>query len=566
MHSLTQALQEHELIVLRVIGEWWDLDLTGSGKAACVKELAAALSQLNFPEEVGYLPPEEANGIQALVQAGGRMPVAAFARDFGDVRLMGPGRLEREEPWFDPTNAAEALWYRGFLYRGFDETAEGVIEFYYLPDELMAQFPKPAKKGATAAAGSAQAVTTPTTTVESIPTLLPLSLSLTLPPDVTDAVDDMTTLITLAQQDGLQAGQLDETTRFLLNPHPERRSLLLNLATEMGLLALQENRLRPLPTAVTWLKKSREAQLRALAEAWSSSSWNELLRTPGLRCEGDQWHNDPILARTALLDALPRDPEWYRLDDLVATIKTNDPDFQRPDGNYDTWYVRDLASNQYLNGFESWERVEGRLLRYLVEAPLVWLGLAVTIVPENHPAFALTDRAVEWLNGVPAENHEVPAPLIVQPDAIILAPGNANRYHRFQVGRISEMLPAQPGKPYQYRLTPTSLARAQKQGISPERIVQFLEDVAGGLPASIKRGIGRWGEKGMEGRLETAVILRVRDAAILDTLRANPKTRDYLGESLGDLAVAIPAAHWESLRAAVAQLGLLLDVTVPSLA
>ncbi|MBX3056493.1 MAG: helicase-associated domain-containing protein [Anaerolineae bacterium] len=566
MHTLTQALQEHELIVLRVIGEWWDLDLTGSGKAACVKELAAALSQLNFPEEVGYLPPEEAAGIQALVQANGRMPVAAFARDFGDVRLMGPGRLEREEPWFDPANAAEALWYRGFLYRGFDETAEGVIEFYYLPDELMAQFPNSAKKGVTAAAGSAQAVATPTTTVEAPPTLLPLALSLTPPPDVTDAVDDMTTLITLAQQDGLQAGQLDETAPFLLNPHPERRSLLLNLATEMGLLALQENRLRPLPTAVTWLKTSRESQLRALAEAWSSSSWNELLRTPGLRCEGDQWHNDPILARTALLDALPRNPEWYHLDDLVSIIKNNDPDFQRPDGNYDTWYVRDLASNQYLNGFDSWERVEGRLLRYLVQAPLVWLGLAVTAVPENHPAFALTDRAVEWLNGIPAENHEVPVPLIVQPDAIILAPANANRYHRFQVGRISEVLPAQPGKPYQYRLTPTSLARAQKQGISPERIVQFLEDVAGGLPASIKRGIGRWGEKGMEGRLETAVILRVRDAAILETLRANPKTRDYLGESLGDLAVAVPAAHWESLRAAVAQLGLLLDVTVPSLA
>ncbi len=561
MHSLTQALQEHELIVLRVIGEWWDLDLTGSGKAACVKELTAALAELNFPEEVSYLPPEEAAGVQALVQAGGQMPVAAFARDFGDVRLMGPGRLEREEPWFDPANAAEALWYRGFLYRGFDETAEGVIEFYYLPEEFMAQFPKPEKKGKAASVNTVPAVATPVTTSESTPALLPLSLTLTPPPDVTDVVDDMTTLITLAQQDGLQSGLLDETIPFLLNPDAQRRSLLLNLATEMGLLSLQENRLRPLPTAVTWLKKSREAQLRALAEAWSSSSWNELLRTPGLRCEGDQWHNDPILARTALLDALPRDPEWYRLDDLVATIKVNDPDFQRPDGNYDTWYVRDLASNQYLNGFESWERVEGRLLRYLVQGPLVWLGLAVTAVPENHPTFALTDRAIEWLNGVPAENHEVASPLIVQPDAIILAPTNANRYHRFQVGRISEMLPAQPGKPYQYRLTPTSLARAQKQGISPERIVQFLEDVAGGLPASIKRGIVRWGEKGMEGRLETAVILRVREAAILDTLRSNPKTRDYLGESLGDLAVAVPAAHWESLRAAVAQLGLLLDVT-----
>ena len=32
---------------------------------------------------------------------------------------MGPGKMEREEPWLDPANAAESLWYRGFLFRGF---------------------------------------------------------------------------------------------------------------------------------------------------------------------------------------------------------------------------------------------------------------------------------------------------------------------------------------------------------------------------------------------------------------------------------------------------------------
>ncbi|HUM70252.1 MAG TPA: hypothetical protein PLK31_15580, partial [Chloroflexota bacterium] len=72
-------------------------------------------------------------------------------------------------------------------------------------------------KGTAVSAGTVTAVAA--ATPESVPTLLPLSLSLTPPPDVTDAVDDMTTLITLAQQDGLQSGLLDDTTPFLLNPH-----------------------------------------------------------------------------------------------------------------------------------------------------------------------------------------------------------------------------------------------------------------------------------------------------------------------------------------------------------
>ena len=34
----------------------------------------------------------------------------------------------------------------------------------------------------------------------------------------------------------------------------------------------------------------------------------------------------------------------------------------------------DVESGQYLSGFESWDLVEGRLLRFLIEGPLFWLG------------------------------------------------------------------------------------------------------------------------------------------------------------------------------------------------
>jgi hypothetical protein len=547
MRSLEQALQDHDLIVLRVIGEWWEMDLTGLDKAACAKTLAQALAQLDMPQELMYLSPEEAAALQELIQAGGQVPVATLSRSHGEVRLMGPGRLEREEPWFDPVSPVESLWYRGFLFRGFDETTEGLIEFYYLPDELLAQFPQAGSKTAEA------------TAVSLTPSLHAVSAPKTVNTAVHDAVDDLTTLLAAAQITNLGPDTLAGIRPLLGDANPDRLSLLMTLADEMGLLRQTDNVLRPTRTAVAWLKQSREAQLRDMAEAWSGSIWNDLCHTPGLRCEGEGWSNDPILARTTLLDHLPRSREWYRLTDLVAQIKDNDPDFQRPDGNYDTWYIRDLAGDAYVTSFTNWELVEGRLLRFLVQGPLAWLGLVETGF-DGDELFRLTARALGWLQGQTPPADEVRVPLVVQADASILVPHNADRYQRFQVARISEAEPTAVGQPYLYRLTPAALAVAQQQGIAADRILQFLADASGRpLPASVKRSVTRWAERGVEGRLETAVILRVREAGILETLRANPKTRPFLGESLGDLAVMVRLNDWQNLREATAQLGLLLD-------
>ncbi len=562
MRTLEQALMDHDLIVLRVIGEWWEQDLTGMDKTACARLLAQGLASLNMPLEMQYLSPEEGVAMRDLIAAGGRIPVAAFARTHGDVRQMGPAWLEREEPWLDPANAAESLWYRGFLYRGFDETAEGVIEFYYLPAELMAQFApdQAASRAATLREATAVFSDTP-------PTLTPVP-----PPAdaeetaVLDAVDDLTTLLAFAQRYGLSTTPHQQLAPYLMNPDPNRLSLLLTLAYEMGFLRKGEAGGRPTKTAVTWLQQPREAQLRALAEAWSSSNWNELRHTPELVCEGEGWHNDPLLARTALLDALPRNRQWYALGELIAFIKQIDPDFQRPDGNYDTWYIRDTVADAYVSGFANWELVEGRLLRFLLTGPLYWLGLVsihATAAPTRESYFSLTERALTWLTNRPATAADVAVPIIVQADASVLVPHNADRYQRFQVARISDPAPLRPGKPYLYYLTPDSLAQAREQGITPDRVVQFLQKTSGRpLPPSSKRAIERWAEKGVEAYVETAVVLRTRDATIIDTLSQNPKTRPFLGERLGELAIVVRRDRWREFCAATAQLGLLLDVDV----
>ena len=545
MKSLEQALLEHELITLRVIGEWWELDLTGMEKSEAVDVLAGALTRLDMQQEMSYLPPEEVAALQDLISQGGRAAVAAFNRLYGEVRLMGPGRMEREEPWLDPASPLEALWYRGFLFRAFDDTAEGVLEFYYLPQELLEQFPGIVEEDAQETPALLEPVEAPAGTHSR---------------GLVNSVDDLTTLLAAALQSieiGNEQAQGDD---FLLDQNPDRKSLLLNLAVEQGWLREDESGLKPTRTAVDWLKKGREAQLFDLADAWSKSSWNDLCHTPGLICDGHNWQNDPILARTAVLDVLPSTDSWYSLRSLVNLIRDTNPDFKRPDGNSDTWYVRDSQTNNYLSGFDSWNLVEGRLIPFLLTGPMYWLGITLISGSPENVLFRLSDQGLRWLGGEQPQEQEDKIPIVVHPDASILVAHNADRYLRFQVARVAELEIVDGRKPYGYRLTPDSLAAAGDQDISVDRLLRFLTQASGSsLPKSLMRAVERWSERGVEGRLESVIVLRVSDAEILQTLRNNPKTRDFLGESLGDLAVAIKPGQWRQLRAACAQLGLFID-------
>lgn len=594
MRPIKKALEDHELITLRVIGEWWELDLTGSDQKDSVEALADRLTQIDMQQELTYLPQEEIAALKDLVAKSGRLPVAVFSRKHGDVRMMGPGRLEREEPWFDPTSVAEALWYRGFLYRGFDEGVDGLLEFYFLPDELLQQFPKAkepvsfaeavetveaievVKKEATAVSIPPSTIIRPPQQPPSQPKpqakpqpqpqpqreLAPIQAPTQIETAVVDAVDDLTTLLALALNNNLQIEDSKMLDSWLLNPDPERRDLLLTLAREMNMIKKAKQGWRPTKTAVVWLKKSRDGQLHALAEAWSSSPWNDLCHTPALNCEGDGWQNDPLTARAALLDNLPRNTDWYTITDLVAHIKRTTPDFQRPDGNYDTWYIRDIASGGYLKGINAWDQVEGRLLRFLIEGALTWLGM-VEIASTPDTAYRLTPRALTWLQDETPRADPVEAPIIVHPDGSVQVPANANRYKRFQTARICEPQPVVPGKPFLYRVTTGALAAAKAKGIQPSRILEFLESVnENPLPKSVQRAVTRYAEQGVEARLQNVIILRVSDSAILETLRNNTKTRDYIGESLAENAAVINRQSWPQFRAAAAQLGLLLDVEI----
>ncbi len=616
MPALHRVLADHDLALLRLMAELWGVTLAAGSQREAADELAARMLAPELAEEViGALPRDARAGFEQLAREG-RQLLASFTRRYGELRAMGAARRDRERPWANTPSASEVLWYRGLIGRAFFDAGRGPEEFVFIPDDLRslayvanaAQAPaRPDPPGRPApplpegqpraagpginagggAAGSANAGS---------PTAGGLNTS-----GINASGDDAVTLLAYLQvvplrleaAPGAAAGApatLAPAThraglaRFLRQPaaldftlHLLRRLSLAEDGDAGEPVKLAPERVQP------FLQASAPERARQLAEAWRDSrEWNDLLAVPGLIFEGKSWRNDPHAARQAILALLAQVPagQWWSLESFVAAVKDRQPDFQRPAGDYDSWYIRDASSGAFLRGFENWDRVDGALVRWLLEQPLAGLGLVE--ISAGAPAgerpsagaraFRLTSYGAALLGLAGWPEAPEPASLEVTAGAGGLvravageAAALASGYDRFQLARIGDWLPPEPaeagGLVYPYRLSPASLARGARKGISPGRILTFLERAAAGQPGlpALAAALRRWEQKGAEASLGELVVLRLASPELLASLRQAPGLSALLGETLGPAAVAVRRADLEQVQAALWELGILVD-------
>jgi hypothetical protein len=562
--KLDRALLDYDPVLLAVIAERWGVELTATRQRDVVDQLAPAMLDPESAREiVAWLPPDQRAALDALIAAGGRLPAARFCRDHGTVRRVGPGRLEREKPWRDPQSQAEALYYAGLLFFTFDEIESEITEVVFVPDDLLSLLP-PVDAGAN---DSAVAVASPPRVVrdagrafaEDTTTLLawietdaprPQSDRTLYPRDLTRLNERL-----MAPQDLTGVRHEQETGRL---------ALLLHLARRLGLIGLSGGQLRlHRPATREWLQAAPASQVQTLQQAWrDDAEWNDLWRAPSLRPERTGWRNDPLATRARLLAHLSRCPpgEWIDLASFIAAVKQTDPDFQRPPDAYDTWYIRDAASNEYLMGYEHWDRVEGALIAYLVGGPLHWLGATALGLEDREAtptAFRLTPGGAFFL-GLTDQIPEAPElpPMTVDADLTVRALAGGNLYDRFQLARIAEWQAS--GEVFTYRLTGASLEQALSQGIHLEQVLAFLKRVSGDkLPPQAVETLRGWAGRYGQVHLTRAAVLETKTPALMRQLRTHPTIGPLLGEALAPHRALVAEQNWPKLLALLQQAGYL---------
>jgi hypothetical protein len=558
--SLREALLEHPPQLLRAIADMNHVSLSDGGAR---DQWAAMLAdELARPEVVEHawqsLAPAERAALENLMLKGGKTKAFQILRDHGEIRAFGPVALARDKPWLKPANVTEGLWYRGLIQRAFDVVGEFRGEIFFIPAEIMPLLPKPASD-----AGGFVVKGTP----------VPDSIS-----DQGDSIIwDMFGLLVFVsreeprfeEHDLLSEGDWRQWAARLLVPDPgaekqtaagPRSALVLRLArTARFIRTVSEVGVRLGSESRAWLRSTRQECRLKVFDAWKQErAWNELNYVPSLKIEETGWRNDPRLAREVLLRFLTQCPplQWLSLPSFVAAIKKADPDFQRPDGDYDRWHIRDVSTGRLLTGFQHWNEVEGALIAFMLEGPLCWLGIVSIGGAAGEPtAFRITEFGARAL-GLSADDLPEPNPerFVVQTDFEVLVPEAASMYARFQLERMAEL--QRWDRMSTYRLTRESVTRLLRRNVTIGQLMSFLKRVSREpFPKNVEFTLRDWATKYGEITLRHTAILHTRDRHLLIELQRRPDLRPFIIDVLSPTVALVAPDSFEELHARLEALG-----------
>lgn len=536
MPSLAQSLEGQDFGHCQIVAESWGTELIARDANSAIQSLSQSIPEL-LTAQWAELPAVLQTALAGFAAQGGKLLWTQFTRSYGELREIGPGRRDKEQPHLHPVSVAERLWYRALIGRAFFDTRDGPQEFAFVPDEILARLPRTEAPAGKIFGRAAR----------------PEERAYEIPAD-DQILDEACTLLA-----GLRAG-LGETQ---LAAAEDWR---MPIGTMKALLAAAEiiaKDGKPVPEATRrFLEAGRGEALALLARTWlASEAVNDLRLMPGLLAEGN-WGNDPLDARKKVIEFLRGAPtgQWWSLSSLIADIKARNPDFQRPAGDYESWYLRDPAAGNYLRGFEHWDAVDGALIAYLVRGPLHWLGFVDLAAPgEGQPAAAFRwSRWAEALLGgrTPPGSKVESYRVKVDSRGGVFVPGLAPRATRYVLARFCDWLPKQKDA-YRFQISARGLERARQQGLEPRQLSGLLKAYsANPLPPNLALALKRWEAQGTQARIEAMQVLRVNSAAALKALRASKAAR-YLGEPLGPTSIAIKPGSGAQVLQTLVELGYL---------
>ena len=570
MPNIQTMLREHDEGILPTLASVWSVTVTNMNTEEQIRALNDALQIPEKAETVwGKLSEDERQALQTLLGSQLQMQGNMFKRFYGDIRKMGKGQVEREKPHKNPATIAEGLFYKGLIGEQFKQGKKGMELTIFVPEELAQVLPihKTAYEGI-------ENEPMPQAETVTIDHLLPVEEHYIeeIQPADTSIVDDMCTLLAFLRnhtagivEDDFLPADVERLMPYLLNQSPERLNFILGIGASADLITTQEGRAYPKRNSQKWLDSTRSEQLKTLLDAWHTSTiYRDMWHVQGLHVDYDAgFPYDPLLGREAMVEILRQVApanEWFAVDELIDAVKAIDSDFQRPGGDYESWYIRNDAG-EYLHGYESWDAIEGALIDFYIKGPMHWLGLVD--ISEDAARFTAYGRAYIGLSDFPYPPD--PSELItINDDGVFVVSRRVSRVDRFQVARFTTWGTPDSAE-YYYRLDAEGIEMAGKQNITTGHILTFLKKHADGkpLPDRVNQLLENWQGGGgnlSEVTFERLLVLRTTSPEVLDRIYNEPTLRRYLGAKLGEMACIIRANQQEDLQVALGDVGIKVEI------
>jgi len=561
MKDLYRCLDEYSPQLLQAISEAWQIALPkGPPKEMVMGLVAAMLAPAALEGLVSKLTPEAHEALAGMVRAGGVSPAHRLFRAYGAIRRLGPARIARERPWLQPANALEELLYKGLMYRAYDTVEDYYGEVLLIPQQLQERL---AALGLGAAALKVQEVEAPAR----------------VKADSQALIEDMLAILVRVRQGQVAAGptgaggeqvpispplaSLDLGPRLQGESHAERLALIGRLLVRTRLVQPSEGLLRPTTRAREWLRAADLPRLQSVYLAWREDSrWDELRHLSSLHLDDSAWQGNPVLARRALLKVLGqvRPDIWLSLDSFIEALKHQRPDYLRPDGDYDRWSIRDAQTGERLGGFESWDKIEGALARYIIACPLRWLGvvdIGYGDEDERPSAFRITEQGWATLSESPeppATEGSPPVATIADDFTVTLSLAGS-LYERYQLERFAEWQP-QDARAI-YRISAESIWKSQNAGVKVEQILRFLRRISQDHVApTVARALQEWGHRFGKVIIRKTVLLQAVDRRTMQQISSEPAIRALLGEMLSPTTCLVDERNVEALSKQLRALGI----------
>ena len=567
MRDLYRCLDDSAPELLRGIARVWQVDLPDGPPTEVVVSLGDRMLDPGALERVlSTLSPEARSALTGLVAEGGATSGHRFSLRHGAVRRLGPAGLVRECPWEVPASVSEELYYRGLVYRTYGQVEDRYEETLFIPDQFLDLLPPLGKSSPFLPAVLGRA-----------PDCI-VSDGRALDEDLF-AVLAQLRRVPIAVQIKWESGDscpealatADWSLRFSGEAHGERLALLWRMLWRLGLVHQVGDRLQPSPKARAWLRLSDLRRTRALLAAWRDDSiWDELRLVPSIVCEETGWKNDPRIPRQALLATLPELPrtdsgagEWFSLSGYVSALRRHAPDYVRPDGDFETWIIRDTATGEYLRGVASWDRVDGELARHILTRSLRWLGVVDLDMGDDSPqlrAFRVSEMGLQVLreerSKAPERGGAAPkSQATIDGDGLVTISLEDTLYDRYQLERFAEWR-GQSGDA-RYQITDESVWQSQNAGVKVDQIIAFLTRVAGDdLPPSVMRQLFACRARFGRARIRRSVLLQATDEETMAQIASHSTLSELLGELLSPTVHLVDEANVEELTEQLKELGI----------